>query len=240
MIRIGVSVPVWKRQQLTYAVARYWDRMDVDGVEFDFVAVVSRDEDERIIKAATYWETVLSPNRPLSQKHTDGVRHFRDRDVDAVMHLNSDDIITPSYFEIVRRAVDIGFDAVRLTDYVFYDIPTGRCARCVPALPGSGVVMTRDLLGRIKWEPWPKPANKMLDTMLFRTLKDASASVHMVEHSPDVQNVGFKSVDNIWAFDDIISRIDTVTSVNPAQYFQRHFPWFYYSYAESIFHNAVQ
>lgn len=234
-------MPAWKRQNVLFAVASYWWTLDLEGIEFVPLAVVSRPEDHRIVIGAGGWRALLADNEPLSEKHNRGMMWFEQERVDAVMHLNSDDVITPPYFRQAREALDAGFDAVRLMDYVYYDVQTGRCAHAHPALPGSGTILSRSLLNRMRWKPWQgKGIDRMLDSRLFRRLRETDASVAPISFQPDddVQLLGFKTEDNMWTYDQILARIKTVTKLDPRDYLTQHFPSFHNAFRQTLFHHA--
>lgn len=224
-MKLGLMMPCYKRRDVLEAVARYYAEMEVDGVEFERVAVVSNAEDAEVL-AAYGWKRLYAPNTPLSEKHNAGMRFFYFNPVDAAMHLNSDDFITPAYFAEIPAILEREYDCVRLTDATYYDIPTGRMAFCSPVLPGSGTVLRYDLLRRLDFKPWGfEGISRHLDGRLFKRLRWKNATERRITVDVDdpVQLLGVKGDLNMWGYDKMIERIKMVFQIEPGPYLEKHF-----------------
>jgi hypothetical protein len=112
----------------------------------------------------------------LSYKHDFVVQALEDWNVDAVCIVNSDDLFTLEYLDVVRDALNDGADMVRFYSYVFVDTIEHRATFAPKAYPASGVVMTSALLDALEWKPWAgKPINRYLDTRLGENLDEVGA-----------------------------------------------------------------
>lgn len=224
-MNIALVIPVWKRPNITFAVLSYYRRMQIDGVRFDRIAVCSTDEDERVALACGF-RVVRAENEPLNEKHNAGARAIHGTDVDVMVHINSDDVITPQYFETVKLVAP-GFSIVRFASYVFHNTETGETCWTANGWPGSGTAIRRSALARMDYEPWAgEPIDRMLDTRLYDNIGRADLLPPLeFQTTPDtaMQICSLKSGTNLWSYDDHTAMVST-GPVDTDQYFARHFP----------------
>jgi hypothetical protein len=174
------------------------------------------------------WIPHFHPNRPLSYKHDFVVQALEDWNVDAVCIVNSDDLFTLEYLDVVRDALNDGADMVRFYSYVFVDTIEHRATFAPKAYPASGVVMTSALLDALEWKPWAgKPINRYLDTRLGENLDEVGAEgvALLPSYEDPAQLCSLKSEHNMWAYEEHVEMCDGPRiELNLPEYMERHFP----------------
>jgi len=187
------------------------------GLSLDRFAVMSP-EDEPVMGPVcedcyVNWKT--HPNMPVSlkwQAALDFVRESVGDDVDAVMLINSDDLVTYEYFDhvvdLVESGQSLGFGPDRCW---MLDSATGRMGQWQVPTHGRGTggqigaarVLTRSLLYRVGWKLWTKEANSGLDAMCRIRLNALGYELDLLGLEPyDARAVvDIKTDVNIWAFD---------------------------------------
>lgn len=230
-VKIGLSMPVWKRPNLTRSVARWHANLDVEGVTILPVAVVTRKQDRHVV-AEEGFTPVLHDNTPLTEKHNEGFRFFEDKDVDAVVHLNSDDYLSANYFRFVAAQVRHEYlDCYCLANQHYitpHIIPS--VAFVKGAKPGSGTCIRAGVLDRIDWEPWPVPRDRHLDKLMINTIRNSLQSKEEVRsiqnhkhHEAQILGIKSGSGPQMWSLGSIadLSRGVEVRPLKP--YLQRHY-----------------
>lgn len=230
MIKIGVHMPVWKRETLTRSVARYHASLDMDGVDLLLIASCTRRTDVDVVRSEG-WGYVQVPNEPLTRKHNMGVHCFLAENVDGVVHLTSDDYLSKGYFEMLRSAVEQDLPCVTFRDQTY--LLEGRSPRCVrlsDARPGSGTYLSRRVLERIGYRPWQGTRDRHLDKLMLNTVEQHLTDdehIHEIDQaSPDdvqIMGVKRKEAEQMWTLTDLMEYSGPPCVLAAKPYVQRHY-----------------
>lgn len=179
------------------------------------VAVLSRDDHDNIALArqqGAHVTIALHPNEPLCDKFNAGTRAARRlKGVDRVMVLGSDDVISTSALRLLLDA-STRADVVGPRDFYFYDAASARL-KYWPGYAsthersgrpiGAGRIMTRAVLDRFAWAPWPKhPTQRGQDGQLDVALLGAGVALQSIALQPaGAFGVDVKSDDNLWSYE---------------------------------------
>ena len=179
VMRLGLLTAAWERSNLTNFILRYYASLFIPGVELVPVVVVSP-QDEDPCDPPEAWHVVRFQNSPLSSKWNAGLAVCADLDLDAVMIVGSDDMISASYITMVtqrymRRPASTDFIQPKIlhihnvgSDYVYR----------IPSIPtGAGRMLSRRLLDAMKWQGWEGGIDAYLDASM-------TARVNSISHSP--------------------------------------------------------
>lgn len=239
--RLGVLTATWGRPTLTEHVMRHFAALTVPGIEIVPLAVWSG-EDPSPTPKVEGWRYVEVPNRPLGRKWNYGVRALMNLDVDAVMIVGSDDLVSWSYFEIVRDQLKLGADIISIRDLFIYHPPEDFVLYCESMIPGAGRVVTRKTIETVKGKLWDDDAQIYLDASIMTRLRQTDLRRH---NARDMRGRGFAILDvkmregpNIWRvvrdaehnttyLENAAGarlRIRRVTNIPAKQFFKDYFP----------------
>lgn len=230
MHRIGVHMPVWKRERLTRSVAKYHAEIDVEGVDLVLMASCTRRADVDVVKASG-WGYVQAPNEPLTRKHNAGVRALKFEGVDAVVHLNSDDYLSEGYWKKLKSSLDAGQVCRTLHNQVYLlENQTPRLVEMRGAKPGSGTMIHSDVLDRMDWTPWPEQRDRYLDSLMLETVKRHLTQNEQIWDTNNlsgdgVQILGVKSDEGeqMWSVDQLMELAGNPRVLAAKPYMQRHY-----------------
>lgn len=225
-MRIGLLTAIWKRPELTRIVLDYYDNLVVEGVEFVKLAVGSEGADSLILANGNGWGYVEETNDPLGAKWNRGLQAFEDTDVDGVMVIGSDDLISPAYFEQVRDANAEVFSFRGCTMYV--QEPRVRLAHSKKFHTGAGRYLSAKLLKRIKYKGWPGGRAYKLDGALDNLVEsNTRLGARKWAHNGEggAWMVDVKTAENMWSFAAMESRLgDFKDDPSPADWWDSNFP----------------
>lgn len=234
-MKIALATTIWKRPAVTETVLSYYSDLEVEGVDFRRIAVTSNSRDASLARDMG-WDVTTHPNEPLSEKHNKvALWAGLEYDADAVCFFNSDDLISGAYFQrssqILQHPENMG---IRLINYVMLDLVERRGSFVGEALPGSGVILTREALDVLGWKPWEgEPINEFLDSRLMSNLREANVPMTGAMNSVDTptQICALKSGLNIWSYEEHIRAVQTneavsenIEDVDPEEYLEERFP----------------
>jgi hypothetical protein len=239
-MRLGLLTTIWQRPELTRLFLSYYARLDVPGIDLVPVAVYSPEDDTRWLRDSLPWPPhpnpwtfTPAPNDPLGAKWNTGVRFLLTRDVDAVMVVGSDDLLSASYFELAAEMLSKRWDYLYPQDFYVYDAPSRRLAYCEHLYAGAGRVLSRRVLDRLGWQPWAPALNRYLDGSLHENALGAASRAYVVR---DMRGRGLAGVDvktegNMWRLEGraLVGAGDRLTirrvqEEDPAAFFGRFFP----------------
>lgn len=161
-MNIAFLMPVWQRPRLTKLVTDYYvDRIPRGLIINSPGSNISQDA------LSKQWDLLMVANNPLGRKLNTGLELLQSRDIDAVMILGSDDLVTHNYINLCQRKMLAGYDLVRLQ--ACYYLSEGQVYFSPHALPGAGVCLSRGLLDRLEWRLWDE-VNHHLDASMFRRI----------------------------------------------------------------------
>lgn len=226
-MKIGILTAIWGRPRLTELVLGYYESMPINMR----VLVDSPDNCALIASSLPKWNMTSAPNEPLSDKWLHGLqwmREWQDRweYMDAVIIVGSDDLITPSYIDACRYLIAEGADYVYLPGCYFYDAPTKRMIWGQAERLGLGRCISRRLLDRMDWQPWPEGLTHGLDGAMWERVQAIGDVRHVRLDSAMKEGyigMDIKTGENIWSFDHIRENI-ICYDVEPEPVLRKHFP----------------
>ena len=242
-IKLGILTAAWGRSRLTGHVLRYYADLRIEGVTLVRVAVWSHDDPDPP-PYVVGWEYVAEENEPLGRKWNAGVRALVDRyDVDAVMIVGSDDLVSATFFDRVREQLRRGAHVISVHDLYIYSPPEHYVHYCESMVPGAGRVLSRAVLAAMKSRPWDDDAPMYLDSSITARLRQVPNLRRY--NAKDMSGLGFAVVDvkipggpSLWSFvvDSESGRayienasgsklyIRRVTELPAKRFFADHFP----------------
>lgn len=163
-MKLAVHIPVFGRPELTEKVIAYYRALPVTTV------VVGEEEYECDL-------FVRAPNRPFGAKLNAGMRAIRELDVDGVICVGSDDLVSETLLRNFGDAARTGY-TVGLLDTFVADLETktaihwkGYENHRKGETVGAGRCFTRIALSFMHWSPWDHNANKNMDYGMTQRLK---------------------------------------------------------------------
>lgn len=221
-MRIGLLTAIWGRPRVTELVLDYYDTIKGDLC----IAIVS-DEDPDPLEEyeTTNFEVFAYPNKPLSNKWNYGMSMMKDWKPDAVIIVGSDDLITPKYIEACRYFLKHGAEYICLEGAYFFDAIKQRMCYGKARRLGLGRCLSRSLLERVDWNPWPNGLNSGLDGAMDEVLAPHYPRIVRIEDPVELGLVGLdiKTGENIWGYDSIRDNL-VVQDVDPEPVLREHFP----------------
>lgn len=210
-MRLGVVIPLWKREALTRMTLRRCVRALKRDRNCILVAVTDEYENGRTARESGF-EVVPFPNQPLSDKKNAGVAHLRGR-VDGVVFLGSDDWITSlrdeGFLEPYRRMLE-KHPFVGVLDMWYVDLLTSKAGHFVGYLPksprhgepiGAGRAMTSDALDSVGWMPRPPNSARGHDGAMRRKLEAAGFPAYgNLQDEFEIRVVDIKSATSVTPF----------------------------------------
>lgn len=226
-MRIGILTTIWGRPELTELVINYYNDLDVPGVELVCLGVFSSDDSHTLITEKVWdrWYGVEHPNQPLSDKWNHGMKEMREYDVDAVIIVGSDDLISVKYIQACAHCVSRAKQYVYLPGCYFLDLETQDCIWAYARRLGLGRCLSRSLLDDMDWQPWPSGVKEGLDGEMAERMR---------KFCPDFVNVrfakeeGYAAIDikgghNMWSYDFVKENLYT-EAANAHEVLNTHFP----------------
>lgn len=187
---IGILTAVWKRPLITHYCLSHALSHKVPGVTLKGVAVAS----EERTGIPEGWEVVRRTNFPLGKKWNRGLLAFKDSDVDGIVILGSDDLITTPVLEYYAEH-NPAF--ATLAELFVLDSASMKAIRIYRGRIGAGRYVRRDVLEAANWKLWDDGANKSLDRSVERTLK---MRPEVVKPMGKRYVLDIKSATNIWPY----------------------------------------
>ncbi|TFG90141.1 MAG: hypothetical protein E4H16_02375 [Candidatus Atribacteria bacterium] len=181
-MKIGIITCMWRRPKIFDIFATGINRLRNS---YDIVPLAVGSEGSQSMNLCRKHEFMYleRPNKPLGRKFNDGIRCFRNTDVDYVMVMGSDDLISNSLIDAYMPHMLKGEPLIGILDIYFYDM----FDKSLHYWPGYGFkkadmgrkgeplgmarCLSRDLLNRMKWNVWTDNINKGLDWSMWHKLK---------------------------------------------------------------------
>lgn len=149
-------------------------------------------------------------------------------DPDYVMVLDSDDIISDSFFDLYLEYMKKGIDVIGVRDLYFWSLHTRRSRFNVfgyypgrgTRITGLGKTMSKNILDKLHWCPFNRRVNSGLDgTMLAKTRKKGASKVSLIQKEHDIFGIDIKRGGNI----NGIGNFD-IKEMDPYQTLKRYLP----------------
>ena len=181
-MKIGILTAVWQRPRITRIFAEGIKRLQK---KFVITPVIVGSEGEASMSLCREYGFMYleRPNEPLGRKFNEGLQVFKSTDVDYVIIMGSDDLVSDNLIEAYMPYMEKGKDMMGILDVYFYDMlkkelhylygyglkkqdrhrkgETLGMARCIK----------RSVIERCRWELWMNPINKGLDWTMTQKLK---------------------------------------------------------------------
>jgi hypothetical protein len=180
-MKVAIVTAVWKRPEVFAMFAKGVKHLQENCPEIEFVVIVAGSEGWKTNKMVTDcgFLYIEIPNEPLALKVNAPVRLAGRLNVDYVLCVGSDDIITPELMELYIKHMRAGIDYIAVSDFYFYDTVTGKSlywgGYTEPYRKGhacgAGRLISKRLLTIWGWKPWDIQHNKILDTSIQEKLK---------------------------------------------------------------------
>jgi hypothetical protein len=203
-LRLGIVIPVWKRPNVAIPVLRYYRRLSraTPHVDIRVVVAVSPDDPYESVflaeKESTRFRFCRVTNKPVSDKWNKAFEMLRSVGVDAACSVNSDMYVTPAYFKAAATHIRRGVRYVEPTGCYFVNAVTGKAFFARWRNMGVSAVMSRYVLEKVNFAPYPTGINSGIDANLRRRLGNKAgemSTVRIQEHfmRGDMAHVDVKS-----------------------------------------------
>lgn len=176
---------MWGRLELTDIVFANIAGIRQNMASFmDIVPVVAGSEGEasRSVAEKNGFSYVEVENHPLGSKWNAALSLLRDRNVDGVVILGSDDLVNERYFHVLKELLDQGCLLAGLDTFFVLESQNGRLMEWMGYLPprqgesiGAGRFLHRKLLELMKWHLWEDGLHEGLDKSMWGLLRGAAA-----------------------------------------------------------------
>lgn len=225
-MRIALVTPVYGRYELTRIVLEYYAGMNDQNLVL--IAAGSEGEKTREICEGAGWNYIESPNEPLTQKFQSLFLEARKHEVDAVIVIGSDDLISRELFDYYQTHFHKDTEAlIGLRDFYFYKLPEnilrhwkGYSDYFNQSL-GAGRLYPKSILDKVDWKPWGiVNQNQGCDNAASRYLKlKGIQEKRIFMHEIGCMAVDIKHHRNLTKFHQLRNATDV-----PNELFSKFFP----------------
>jgi hypothetical protein len=176
-IHIGIVTCMWKRHNIFCVFAEGVKRLES---KFNITTVVvgSEGKKSRELVGKYGFKYVAHPNLPLGAKFNAGLLALQETNVDYVMVMGSDDVISSSLLEKYLDPMTRGIDVIGILDMYVYYVKNkklyywGGYGKIRSGEPiGLARCISRKVLDNLKWKLWDDKINKSLDFSMWQKIK---------------------------------------------------------------------
>ncbi len=165
---------------------------------------------------------VLSNNiSRLTDKWIAGAEFMRHIDVDAVMVLGSDDLVSTSYLTTIANKLNSGEHVIVANSLYYLDAVKIKAIRATCTRVGAGRVISAELLDRLEWRPW-ELGKRHCDSSMDRTLHVVIPRSEWAFIEGEVL-LDVKTDINMWSFYHV-SKMDHF-GIDPEVLVNKYFPF---------------
>ena len=181
-IRIGIVTPAYKRYSLLEKYCIYINKLNIfckqNSIEL-IPVLVSDDNKIKKIAIKNKIKFLQYKNSPLSKKWNYGVSYFKDKEIDAVIILGSDNFISYQIIEVYKNIIlDKNIDIFGFTDIYYWDsirkkpyyFPGYKDLRRYGEPIGAGRLLKRSALEKMNWKVWTLDKDSGLDRHLHERI----------------------------------------------------------------------
>lgn len=221
---LGIVTACWKRPAVTAAVMQYYASIVTSGLFLVRVAAVSPGGDTPRVEG---WDYVEHANSPLSDKWNAAMQRMKEHNPDAVMVVGSDDLASAGYIHAACAVLSDRVGIVLFEELCCIEVSTGRALFMRPPRLGAGRLLSRAMLERLGWQPWPTGLERRLDGGMdtrmksLRRVRPRLRSVTL-RAAPGRLIVDLKTEENMWSFGEMARY--GYRSADGAALMQEHFP----------------
>jgi hypothetical protein len=210
-IKLAIVTGVWKRPEVFEMFAKGVHELESACPQFEIITIVAGSEGpktRRMVEAHGF-KYIEVANDPLAAKMNATTLMAQQLNVDYVLCLGSDDVVSPGLMREYEKHMRKRVDYIAVTDFYFYDTVTRSAAywggyrdeRRKGHTAGAGRVISRRLMAAWNWRPWELKHNHVLDNSMQEKLlrtKHSSAIFSMKERG--VYALDIKSDTNMTPF----------------------------------------
>ena len=201
-MKIGIATCMWQRPEVFDIYAEGINRLRK---KFDIMplAVGSEGKVSEDLCRKHKFMYIEHYNRPLGKKFAEGLRCFKNTDVDYVMIMGSDDLISDNLMEAYMPHMENREQVIGILDIYYYDLSEGDLCYW----PGFGLkdidkkregepmgmarCLSRELLDKMGWNVWNEKINKGLDWTMWQKIKGYDAKIATIK----MKDIGAFGVD---------------------------------------------
>lgn len=165
-MKIALIIAVWKRHDLEKIVI---DSYIEQSKKFGFEIIIAGSEGDLSKKLAKGCHYIEVENSPLSNKHNALIKKAKSLNVDGVVLMGSDDLVSDAYWDWIYSQNMSDKDLLGLKDFYFYSTKTKLLSywsgyQSGKQLAGAGRLFTKTVLDKMDWKLWDDNLIKGLDT----------------------------------------------------------------------------
>lgn len=168
---------MWKRPEVFKIWTKWIKKIIKANKQHDFIVVVAGSEGKESKKLCRGFRYVEVPNDPRWEKGNARTMKAKDWNPDYILALGSDDVPSTDFFTRIDKYLESGYDFIGITDYHFYDVPTGKAAywegytnhRKGETL-GPFRMLSSALLEKMDWKPWQE--GKFMDGPMHKAIQE--------------------------------------------------------------------
>lgn len=210
-IKVAFLTAVWKRSDVFEMFAKGINHLVQNSDLFDISVIVAGSEgakSKRMVEkhGYTYIET---PNDPLSNKVNQTTLYCQNLDLDYVICLGSDDIMSLELLNEYHKHMIKGIDFIGVTDCFFYDTESKKSlywggyreSYRFGHTVGAFRAISISLLKKWNYKPWEVQHSKVLDSSIEAKLKNTKHTSHTFSLlDKDLKALDIKSSTNMTPF----------------------------------------
>jgi len=200
-LRVAICTAVWKRPEIFEMFAKGIHNLIKNCPDIEFEVIVAGSEGQKsksMVLKHEFWYLEIV-NDPLSIKMNSTVMLAKTLNVDYILGVGSDDVITPELMYLYKESMENRVDYIGVLDFYFYDTTSGKSsywggyreAYRKGHTCGAGRLISKRLLNLWNWQPWEARHSKILDTSIQEKLK----------HTPHTTKVFSLKQNNVYALD---------------------------------------
>jgi hypothetical protein len=221
-IKLAIVTSIWGRPEIVELFMKGVDELRKNCPEFDIQVVVSGSiQDEERIKykgkefgcllnnTKSFFKYIEIPNEPLAAKVNATTYACRNLDVDYVMCVGSDDIMSPEFLNAYIPYMRNNIDFIGVTDGYFYDTVSKKSLYWAGYREenrkghtlGAFRALSSRLLSQWDWMPWENKDSAVLDKSMQDKLKRTAHTIEtFTMKEKGVIGVDIKSSTNMTPF----------------------------------------
>lgn len=228
-IKVAIVTAVWKRPEVFELFAKgIRELINNSDVDIEVIVAGSEGPESREMVKKHGFIYVEMPNEPLASKVNQPVLIAGQLNVDYVLCVGSDDIITPGLMKVYESYMRSGVDYIAVTDFYFYDLVSKKAAywggytdKRKGHTAGAGRLISRRLMDKWNWRPWEVKDSKVLDNSMQNKLKTTPHTEAIFSlKEKNVFAIDIKSETNMTPF-----QLWENTSYIPLREIKKHFPY---------------
>lgn len=178
--KISIISAVWKRPEVFEMFSKQIKMLEkIEGIEI--VTIIAGSEWQKSQKMVEKYgfKYIEIPNAPLAAKVNAPAYQSQFEDVDYVLCLGSDDLISVELMKYYIELMKKGYDFIGISDFYFYDTESKQAAywggyrgrKNTGHTCGAGRLISARLMKAWDWMPWENKHSLVLDQSIQEKLK---------------------------------------------------------------------